>query len=146
MKNKGFSMVELIIVIAIMAVLAGFLAPMLVKYINKSRLSVDIDTGNAIAKAIMIAIADQDARDNAVVHGDPWEVDKMDGSDFKKAVYENLSTDKVKGKSKKDVDGNALTPVFYYKLDVTKNKVEIYYGGKADDYQIYPQTGSKLVK
>lgn len=70
----------------------------------------------------------------------------MDGSDFKKAVYENLSTDKVKGKSKKDVDGNALTPVFYYKLDVTKNKVEIYYGGKADDYQIYPQTGSKLVK
>lgn len=72
MKNKGFSMVELIIVIAIMAVLAGFLAPMLVKYINKSRLSVDIDTGNAIAKAIMIAIADQDARDNAAfmeIHG-----------------------------------------------------------------------------
>ena len=147
MKNKGFSTVELIIVIAIMAVLAGFLAPKLIKYVNKSRLSADIDTGNAIAKAIMIAVADENVKDNAVDHAAPWEVDKMDGNDFKKAVYEVLSVEKVEGKSKKDVDGNALTtPVFYYKLDVVKNKIEVYYGGTADDYQIYPRVGSKLIK
>ena len=40
--NKGFSMVELIIVIAIMAILAGALAPALIKYINKSRISTDV--------------------------------------------------------------------------------------------------------
>lgn len=33
--NKGFSLVELIIVIAIMAILAGALAPALIKYIAK---------------------------------------------------------------------------------------------------------------
>lgn len=35
--NKGFSLVELIVVIAIMAVLVGVLAPTLIKNIEKSR-------------------------------------------------------------------------------------------------------------
>ena len=34
--NKGFSLVELIVVIAIMAVLVGVLAPQLMKYVEKS--------------------------------------------------------------------------------------------------------------
>ena len=33
-RNKGFSLVELIIVIAIMAILAGALAPALIKYLS----------------------------------------------------------------------------------------------------------------
>ena len=37
MKNKGFSLVELIIVIAIMAILAAAIAPALIRYIDKSR-------------------------------------------------------------------------------------------------------------
>ena len=35
--NEGFSLVELIIVIAIMAILAAALAPQLIKYIDNSR-------------------------------------------------------------------------------------------------------------
>ena len=35
--NKGFSLVELIIVIAIMAILAAAIAPALTRYIDKSR-------------------------------------------------------------------------------------------------------------
>ena len=40
--NKGFSLVELIIVIAIMAVLVGVLAPQYIKYVERSRKSSDL--------------------------------------------------------------------------------------------------------
>lgn len=39
--NKGFSLIELIIVIAIMAVLVAIIAPNLTKYLGKSKTSTD---------------------------------------------------------------------------------------------------------
>ena len=58
MNNKGFSLVELIIVIAIMAVLIGVLAPQYLKYVNKSKVSTDITNAEEIANAVNVAIAD----------------------------------------------------------------------------------------
>ena len=63
--NKGFSLVELIIVIAIMAILAGALAPSLIKYINKSRRSSDISNADTIRSAIQTALSNEDAYDSA---------------------------------------------------------------------------------
>ncbi len=56
--NKGFSLVELIIVIAIMAVLVGVLAPQYLKYVNNSKVSTDISNAQEIATAINVAFAD----------------------------------------------------------------------------------------
>lgn len=52
MNNKGFSLVELIIVIAIMAVLIGVLAPQFIKYVERSRNSTDIQNAEEIRDAL----------------------------------------------------------------------------------------------
>lgn len=52
--NKGFSLVELIIVIAIMAVLVGVLAPAYLRYVEKSRKSADIQAIDSIMIAMEV--------------------------------------------------------------------------------------------
>ncbi|MBR1470900.1 MAG: prepilin-type N-terminal cleavage/methylation domain-containing protein [Lachnospiraceae bacterium] len=56
--NKGFSLVELIIVIAIMAILVGIIAPQLLKYIEKSKVSTDLRSLDAIYQAVVYAAND----------------------------------------------------------------------------------------
>lgn len=59
-KNNGFSLVELIIVIAIMAILIGVLAPQYIKYVEKSRVSADEDCADALLNAAMTACTDDE--------------------------------------------------------------------------------------
>lgn len=64
--NKGFSLVELIVVIAIMAVLVGVLAPQLIKYVEKSREATDIQNCDSIVTALKSYYADKDTLPAAV--------------------------------------------------------------------------------
>ena len=52
--NKGFSLVELIVVIAIMAVLVGVLAPTLIKNIEQLKSSAEIALNNESAYASVV--------------------------------------------------------------------------------------------
>lgn len=59
--NKGFTLVELVIVIAILAILVGILAPQYTKYVEKSRKSADVNNMDEIVRAIEVYYVDQGA-------------------------------------------------------------------------------------
>lgn len=61
LNKKGFSLVELIIVIAIMAVLIGVLAPTYLGQVNKSKKSADLQNAQELATAIAVKAAQADA-------------------------------------------------------------------------------------
>ena len=63
--NKGFSLVELIIVIAIMAVLMTVLAPQFLRYVERSRLQSDNTSIGEIANACKVALTDEDVAASA---------------------------------------------------------------------------------
>lgn len=62
--NKGFSLVELIIVIAIMAILIAVLAPQYLKYVEKTKRTTDASAFGEMVKATEAAIADPTVNKN----------------------------------------------------------------------------------
>ena len=57
--NKGFSLVELIVVVAIMAVLMGILVPTLIKNVEKSKRQKDLSALEEIRSAMTTELASE---------------------------------------------------------------------------------------
>lgn len=73
MNNKGFSLVELIIVIAIMAILIVVLAPQYLKYVERSRNSTDLQSATEFKDACEVYAADPEA-EHPFVKGDTFTI------------------------------------------------------------------------
>ena len=119
MNNKGFSLIELIIVIAIMAILVAIIAPNLTKYLGKSKKKTDSKNADEIAQQLQTAITDYETDNGELCADDSnvklkWDAD--DGAvndsngdtaapdDFLKIVNDNI-TNSTKSKE----NGNFAT-------------------------------------
>lgn len=68
--NKGFSLVELIVVILIMGIIAVALAPQVMKWVGKSAKNTDESNKATIKSAVQAAIADHLASGNSFKTGE----------------------------------------------------------------------------
>lgn len=75
-KLKGFTLVELIVVIAIIGILSAILVPSIMGYIEKARNTADISNAKQITNALQIAIAI--SPDTMITHGLVTKIKTMD--------------------------------------------------------------------
>lgn len=110
--NKGFSLVELIVVIAIMAVLIGVLAPTVISNIEKSKEAKDKNRLDNFYSAIQVAYGDEKGNEDFVKNypadSSPFDVTALSGTGrFKALVEEYLGgTASFVAKSKAATDAN----------------------------------------
>lgn len=67
--NKGFSLVELVIVIAIMAVLVGMLVPQFIRYVDRSRMALDIQNVALLCRTVETFAADVNTNQISIPDG-----------------------------------------------------------------------------
>ncbi len=130
--NKGFSLVELIIVIAIMAILVGVMAPQLIKYIEKTNVASDVQLCDTVRSALVTAAMDPDV----VKHGGSLKTGAnapescfndgtgKEGTTFTYVVTDILGmapADCAKGLKSKNAKGKGLTVT----VGTTGNNVKV---------------------
>ena len=124
-ENKGFSLVELIVVIAIMAVLTSVLAPSLLGYVEKSRMQKDDSAMGEVSNAIKLALADQNVYDECLAYNVRGNWASYADGQFTADEGTNAITDK-------QVDtgadfGFGATADYWHTTDVTRMKDELVY-------------------
>lgn len=106
--NKGFSLVELIVVIAIMAVLIGVLAPALIGNIEKSRESKDFTSLDTVYSAVKTALGDEAGNKAGVKLNGNW---KSLETIFKAATPDAFEAQVKEYCENNDVDGSLSAKV-----------------------------------
>ncbi|MBQ7707355.1 MAG: type II secretion system protein [Lachnospiraceae bacterium] len=124
MNNKGFSLVELIIVIAIMAILAGAIAPALIRYIDKSRKSNDVSSGKTIKTAVETAMGNEVAYEELTNNGSGSTIEVTPSGTTSAAVTCSAATQDTKDEIFNNI-GEKTPKIKYKKNDAAKFVVTV---------------------
>ena len=109
--DKGFSLIELIVVIAIMVVLVAILSPVFTRFIEQGRRATDLTNANTIASAILIDIESGDFKGTAATDN-PADIDET--------AFKSIG-------SLPEIQGTGFTDYhFTYQFSSSKHTVDVY--------------------
>lgn len=126
--NEGFSLVELIIVIAIMAILVGVVALAVIPNLEKSRESKDLATLDSVCSALGVSVASAGNKaGSGVVTFDVTTITGPDASDpVKDEMFKQLGDCSGMKLGSSVGSGKAITCEY----DTSNNVLEVYADGK----------------
>lgn len=146
--NKGFSLVELIVVIAIMAILVGVLAPTILGQIEKSRHSKDIQALDGIYSALTLVMADETAgaKLTSMAGTQTTLADVLTDAGIQKIADDatslisgtGLATGRMTSQAFKDVTASDV------KVTVTNGEVKVEVASKDGKYASYASDGGTV--
>ena len=137
-EEKGFSLVELIIVMAIMAILVGVVASQVIPYMEKSRQSKDQQQLSSLCTDIVSAISQADTDPGNIAATELKNVGAADGS-WGKVLQGLRSADGTSDKALADIESD-VSGKFKSKLAGTSPK--IYVKRDAGVVTVYVGTGT----
>lgn len=140
--NRGFSLIELIIAVAILVVLSGLLAPQLIKYVERSREARDMQTLDSVYVAVNSSLIDEEAYKDLVENEDSayrsietgMEADELISGDgaFANEISSLLGKEvKIELFSKETREANIYIRVLVDDDDKTNVDVGVYIGSDA---------------
>ncbi len=133
--NSGFSLVELIVVIAIMVVLVAVLAPLFTRYIESSRRSTDVQNATAIGEAVLADVADEKI------------VKPSDATTITKEIAATADLPSSIGKvPKTEGDKVAKDATFTYIYDFNANTCKVYVTGDTNTHDLTTTEGAEWYK
>lgn len=141
-QEKGFSLVELIIVVLILGILAVSVTPQVAKWIEKSKISADKDNANALKSGVQTSLVDWQSQGGKISQSDDFTlVIKKDGTlgnctdwedgtatkSFKEVIDETMASEYPK------VQYEALTGEVGFRITVEKETGKVTVKCKAQD-------------
>jgi type IV pilus assembly protein PilA len=150
--KKGFSLVELIIVMAIMAILVGVVASQVIPYMEKSRQSKDQQQLSEICTAMVSAIAQSPVQVGSINSGTTLGALSNDTGAAGTNIADNVADLLSSGAGSGDLGDIQDAFVGKFKSSAYKNATAIYVSYNAGTTKVYvlsnsttPADGSKLI-